>query len=77
MALLDKQSLPPGFLTELEQTVWPYLKEKFNPIVWKWYDDNKDDKFTTFLKFYTIRLGSFGIVEFAIKHIFGDRPPVL
>ena len=74
MALLDVNSLPDGLLTEVEKTVWPYLKEKLNPIVWKWYEDNKDDKITSFLKIYTIRIGSFGIAEFVINHLFGPRP---
>ncbi len=77
MAILDVNSLPDGLLTEVEKTVWPYLKEKLAPLAWNWYDNNKDDKITKIFGVYTVTVGSFGLVEFAIKEIFGDRPPVL
>jgi len=71
--ILDKQNLPPGLLTTIEETVWPVLREKFNPIVWKWYDANKDDKITKIFGIYTVTVGSFGIAAFVISRIIGDR----
>jgi hypothetical protein len=73
MAILDVNKLPPGLLTTIEQTVWPSIKEKLNPIVWAWFDSNKNDKVTKIFGIYTVTVGSFGIVEFAIKEIFGDE----
>jgi hypothetical protein len=72
MALLDKQSLPSGLLTTIEEAVWPAIKEKLNPIAWQWFENNKDKKITSIFGFYPIYWGSFGLVKLAIIDIFGS-----
>lgn len=61
-------------LNAIERGTWDVLKIKMLPYIWQWYDAHKNQKVTTILKVYTITIGSFGIAEAIITHLFGERP---
>ena len=71
---IQMQAVNTSELDNLAQTMWNGVKPQLNPIVWKWYDAHKDQKVTTILKVYTVTIGSFGIAEAIITHLFGPRP---
>lgn len=71
MSAVDTKSLPPGLLTEVEQAVWPSIKEKLAPIVWGWYRNHQDDRVTKLFGVYTVTVSSFGLVNYALTEIFG------
>lgn len=60
-------------LNSTEQALWVVMKDKLRPVIWQWYDEHKDQKVTKIFGVYTVTIGSFGIAEAIITHIFGAR----
>lgn len=71
---MSREALPPGLLTEIEQTLIDDLRAKLAPVAWSWYDNHKGDSVKRLFGVYTVSIGSFGIAEAVLTFIVGPRP---